>query len=863
MRKFATLDSQHRIGFESKAYGPDTFGVIEFNGEEGLSQLYRFEIQLVSESADIDLEKMLANDVTLKLVNSGVETRYHGMLAEFEQLHQKGGDTFYRAVLVPRLWQLSLYRVCEVYVEKALPDVIKAVLEEAGLTSLDYEIALTGEYTPWSHLCEYQETHFDFLSRLMERDGVYYYFEQGDQREKLIVTDARMRHQKSPGNAVEYVPMSGLVGKADKPTVFTLVCKQKQLPKTMVLMDYNYRKPEVELRSEVTVDNGGRGEVYLYGEHADTLEESKALAEIRAQELRCRKRTFVGESTVNAIASGFLKELTGHFRNDFNQEYLITEVTHEASQEHDMLQSGDAAAGTTAAFYRNTFTAIAKSVQFRPERLTPKPRIHGTMNAVIDAEGSGTAAELDEHGRYKVRVTFDRTKKGDAKASQSVRMATPYAGSDHGMHFPLRKGTEVLLTFIDGDPNRPIIAGAVPNADNPSMVNRDNETHSVVRIRGGMETVIMPNRRTPMAGVGAQAVYLEDTSDDANTGNTALFGTLPWEAANGWQDDATTFNLIGDSDTTDNRAGEGIRALTTMNSVLHVKGATCERYLGDVVTTIVGNNNLTVRGSVYTYIGDPAAATKQNAEIYLAGYRSDITAESGGSDSGNVHSNRFAAMFQWMGDNLSDTRQDDNPPGSSVTYIEGGSRTTIRGTNVSMVLGDQDTTVQSDSFNKYLGRTNNFYAGNTFLWYWGAQETVNFSAQLTMNVGIVSGLNIAAVGQINVGGIATINIAPSLTIDISVKNGIKINETETTLNALNTTLQDLDTKVSGIDTAVNKVSSRVSRVRNAVNSVKATVSDLDSKTNEIKSAVNKVSQVAIDIDSGATSIDMSGIKLIA
>lgn len=876
MRKFATLDGQYRIGFESKAYGADTFGVIEFNGEEGLSRLYRFEIQLVSESADIDLEKMLANDVSLRLVNAGVETRYHGMLAEFEQLHQKGGDTFYRAVLVPRLWQLSLYRVNEVYVEKSLPDVIKAVLEEAGLTSLDYDIALTAEYTPWSHLCEYQETHFDFLSRLMERDGVYYYFEQGDQREKLIVTDAGTRHQKSPGDAVEYVPMSGLVGKADKPTVFTLVCKQKQLPKTMVLMDYNYRKPSVDLRSEVTVDDGGRGEVYLYGEHADTLEESKALAEIRAQELRCRKRTFVGESTVNVLASGYLKELTGHFRRDFNQDYLVTEVTHEASQENDMLHGGDATAGIGAPFYRNTFTAIAKNVQFRPERMTPKPRIHGTMNAVIDGETSGATPELDEAGRYKVRVTFDRTRKGDAKASQSVRMATPYAGSDHGIHYPLRKGTEVLLTFIDGDPNRPIISSAVPNADTPSVANVDNENSVVNRFRGGIETVIMPSKVPRMAGVGAavNGKWPEDTSDDvlewvpklddegkpvvpqvlepvyaAGVAGSPRFGTLQWEKDNNWDKDSETFDLTG-------TGRNGMRTLTMLNNVLHLKGTSCERYLGDVVTTIVGDNHLTVRGTAYNYVGDPAASTKKNAEFDLQNYNSDINAEQADSDE-NAISSSVANTFQSWGDRLSSTRAAANPPGSSVSYTEGNVRSTIRGTNVSIILGDQDTTVQSDSFNKYIGRTSNLFAGNTFLLYMGAQETVNISNNLSFNIGFVETFNLAATLTATLGAAVATSLAASAELYVGVKAATMIGgDYEVSISKAGVSVQKSDAEVSAMKATV-------SQMRSEVNNLNACASELQAKTNEIKTVANVMASCALELDTFGTNAKFAGLTLIS
>lgn len=879
MRKTATLDPQNRIEFASRGAADDAFGVVRFQGEEGLSRPYRFEIELVSELPDLDLDAMLANEATLSIVNRGTRTRYHGVIDEFEELHQKNGDTFYRAVLVPKLWQLSLFRVNEVYVDRSTPEIIEAVLQEGGLTTLDYELALTAEYTPWTHLCEYQESHLDFISRLMERDGIYYFFEQGDDRAKLVITDNLMRHKAIEGGTLAYEPVTGLQQTVDRPAVFSLLCRQKRMPQKVILMDYNYRRPSLEIRSEAVVDAEGRGEVYFYGEHADTVEESTALSKIRAEEIACRKRTFSGESNVADLRAGGLAEVTGHFRRSFNQRYLVTEVSHEGSQAGAMLP-GEAVAGSQTAqgmvdpFYRNTFAGIPRDVQFRPERLTPKPRIHGTMNAVIDAESSGVDPELDEAGRYKVKITFDRTKKGEAKASQSVRMATPYAGSDHGMHFPLRKGTEVLLTFIDGDPNRPIIAGAVPNTDAPSVANSSNERAVVGRYRGGMDIVITGSGRTQMAGVGAQATNSGSTIPDAirgamaaaldpvkypellgnekgGTGDDATegilgFGLNRWEIDNGWGNDAITFDLD---------KAPGTKTVNTVNNVLHSYSSTCERYLGPVVTTIVGNNNLTVRGSAYTYVG--TATSTANAETDLAGYTSDVSQEGEGGALRNI-----ASFMQLIGDSASSTRTDANVDGSSVSVIEGNSRSTIRGTNVSLIMGDSDTTVRADSFNKYVGRTNNIFIGNTFLMYFGAQEVFNISASFALNIGITTEIKVAAVGEVNIGGIATVNIGPSMTIDIS-KSGIAVNETETKISKLEAAVSKTSTDVSYVSAAVNELGTRASKVEAAANDIKAKTNEIATRANLIQSKVNGITSSVNEIDSSLVVIMQPAIKLIA
>jgi type VI secretion system secreted protein VgrG len=196
---------------------------------------------------------------------------------------------------------------------------------------------------------------------------------------------------------------------------------------------------------------------------------------------------YLGEGSVPFMLPGFTFTLENHYRKAVNQNYLITDIDHEGNQTGYLLsgisvgRSGDE---ENKIYYRNHFTAIPGSVQFRPEVKTEKPKISGTISGMIDAAGSGQYAELDPQGRYKIIFPFDLSGRTGGKASNWVRMVSPYAGSDHGMHFPLHKGTEVLITFIDGDPDRPIIAGAVPNPETPSPVSGANQSMSVIQTAG-------------------------------------------------------------------------------------------------------------------------------------------------------------------------------------------------------------------------------------------------------------------------------------------------------------------------------------------------------------------------------------------
>lgn len=479
--------STDRFTFVSWGLPIDTFGVIRFQGVEGLSTCYRFDINLVSDQTELDLAKIIGSPATFTIKRPEGDIPFNGILAEFEQEHAVGPYAFYRAVLVPKLWWLSLTHHNQVFLDMTLPEILTAVLQDGGLTWQDFGLRLKNDYPVWEYVCQYRESHLDFISRWMERDGIYYFFEQTDSEAKLILTDTLIAHTTMPqGHTFRYSQPSGLDSAHQEEVVHRFNCCQRMLPAQVSLKDYNYRAPSLELTCQAPVTSNGRGEVYLYGEHFRTPQEGQALAAIRVEEYLCQQQVFQGDSYVPLLRPGYIFGLTEHYRSDFNQNYLTTTLNHQGSQSGYLL-AGLRDTLTDAEkkpYYRNTFTAIPNRIQFRPPRRTEKARFFGTMNATIDAAGSGQYAELDSQGRYKVRLPFDRSDRSGGKASAFLRMMQPYGGSDHGMHFPLHKGTEVLLTFIDGDPDRPIIAGAVPNPSNPSLVNDGTATKNLLTTAG-------------------------------------------------------------------------------------------------------------------------------------------------------------------------------------------------------------------------------------------------------------------------------------------------------------------------------------------------------------------------------------------
>jgi type VI secretion system secreted protein VgrG len=366
-----------------------------------------------------------------------------------------------------------------------IPDMVTKELSQIDLTEGDLvDKRLSRQYVEREYIVQYQETDHAFISRWMEHEGIFYFFEEGDAGEVLVLADSNSATQEIRGGfTLPYVPRGGLESD-NRPCIRQLVGRQCRIPDKVTLKDYNYRVPKVKLEAESKQLGTGKGFVTAYGDHFKTVQEGKSLAQIRGEELVARQRLFNGESNCVRIRSGARYQLTDHYRADFDQEYLVTEVRHRGSQplaEQNQLLTEEAAEPE----YDNVFVSIPADVPFRPARVTPKPRLDGVINARIDAAASGEYAEIDDEGRYKLILPFDPSDNDGGRASRWVRMAQPYTGSGYGMHFPLHKDAEVIVTCVDGDPDRPIICGTVPNPENQSPVTGANQTQAKIRTGGG------------------------------------------------------------------------------------------------------------------------------------------------------------------------------------------------------------------------------------------------------------------------------------------------------------------------------------------------------------------------------------------
>ena len=364
----------------------------------------------------------------------------------------------------------------------SLPEIIEAVLGDNALSSDDYELRL-GKYPKEEHVCQYRESDLAFLSRWLEREGIYYFFEHSDDGEKLILCDDKSYDKDPIGTPVRYHPQAG--GDMSAGASFrSFRCRHATLPATVKLKDYDYAKPNLDVSGVAPVSDAGTAEVSIYGERFFSPSEGKRLAQLLAETYKTREVLYQAAGTRLHLRPGYVFELEEHPRPPFNAEYLAIEVTHWGNQATGGRSFREFIALEHDDVYLAEITAIPSKTQFRAQRSTPWPRIYGYENGIVDGGADSEYAQIDDHGRYSVKFKFDESALKNGKASTFVRMMQPHGGGVEGFHFPLRKGTEVVFSFLGGDPDRPVISGVVPNVLTPSPVTSGNHTKNVIQTGG-------------------------------------------------------------------------------------------------------------------------------------------------------------------------------------------------------------------------------------------------------------------------------------------------------------------------------------------------------------------------------------------
>jgi len=432
--------------------GEDVLLLGGFSGLEALSQPYSFQLDLMSTRSDIAPADILRTEILLEFPVAADETRYvHGIVSRFVQTGQRDELSFYRAELVPWLWFLTLSRESRIYQELTVPDILEQVFKRVGYS--DFEFRLTRTYPQRVFCVQYRETHFAFVARLMEEEGIFYFFEHTDEKHVLVITDDSSNSEPVPGpETIRFSPE----GHADQYVVSELECEHRVFPGRMTLWEYDYLKPTVPLRESQGAENE---EVYDFPGGYVEADDGDRFARLLLEAEETQRQLVRGVGDASGLIPGYHFKLEDHFLASANGKYLITQVQHVAHAGGFRAWEGDASLD-----YRNNFTCIPADTRFRPRRRTPRPVIHGTQSALVVGK-AGEEVWVDKHGRIKVHFYWDRDSKRDEKSSCWIRVASPWAGKGWGAVSIPRMGNEVIVAFEEGDPDRPIVVGSVYNAD--------------------------------------------------------------------------------------------------------------------------------------------------------------------------------------------------------------------------------------------------------------------------------------------------------------------------------------------------------------------------------------------------------------
>jgi len=449
-----------RLAKITSPLGPEVLLLKDMGGGEELGRLFNYELQLHSLDNAIDLNQVLGKPMCVSVqLDGGGERHFHGIVARFSQNVDQGQFASYQATLRPWLWLLTRTSDCRIFQNLTIPQIIKQVFRDLGFS--DFEDALGRPYREWEYCVQYRETSFDFVSRLMEQEGIYYFFRHEQGRHVLVMADAYGAHTRAPGYAsVPYYPKNEQQRERDHIHDWHLA--QEVQPGSLELNDYDFQRPSarIDVRSAMPRPHAA-GDYPLYDYPGTYVQSSDGehYARTRIEALQTLHEQIELSGNARGLGSGHLFSLTGFSRKDQNREYLIVGARYYLSQE-----SGESGVGAPSAQFESSLTCIDAQQSFRPMAITHRPIVKGPQTALVVGP-KGEEIWTDQFGRVKVHFYWDRHDQSNENSSCWIRVSQAWAGKNWGSVQIPRIGQEVIVSFLEGDPDRPIITGRVYNAE--------------------------------------------------------------------------------------------------------------------------------------------------------------------------------------------------------------------------------------------------------------------------------------------------------------------------------------------------------------------------------------------------------------
>ncbi len=771
-----------------------------FRGREGISMPYRFEVFLVT-PMDLAGQSAAGKPAWLTVTAKGESTTFAGVVLEFRVNDKPNHNDFaYALVIAPRLSLLDYSQQTEVFaadtpldVKALLSGILDGSLSQGSTTSghgqqLDFTVSSTvpAEYQR-SNITKYNETDLTFFARVCEHYGIFYFIstDESDTDPKDEITVGAMNTDFVDIGTLRFKG-DGDAMSCDDSSITSFSSVERPQIKKVRLRDYNEATPSTDLISAST-GTEGVGEIVEYGDHFPNDGEGRKLAAIRAEELAWQAAVFEGRSTVTALRAGTTFTLDEHPIDAFNAAYVVVEVTHQAGNPAPL----GFTAGRHAAAYGNSFVAIRKDRPFRPRRVTPRPVMSGVFNAQVDAETDDKRAPLDDAGRYRVRFIYNdggnHTTAG--KASAPLRQLQPYAGASTnsavaGLHMPLLKNAEVLVGYVNGDPDRPVIVGAAYNGTNADPVVKASRTLNRLRTTAGT----LLEMEDGSSDTGTRFLRMDVpkvVGDKPPTGNYLRLGSFAGDDEKPAQSGLTYTTSV----------------VTTADSDAYGSTMGGLAYTGFDTKTSNSENTVTVTPTTHATSGNGVLLySEQDLDVNIVG----------------------AATMKFGAGHATQTTQ-----GDSTHSVKAG-QYTLKATNGVKINGGVDgaladvsitatnmvkTKSQGDTTFFTYGTTTKYSMGESFTIFMGFEQTLKASISLTIQLSAVSTITLGAATSMTLGAKADVILGLSAKYCIGAGD-MKVATKDLKICGSDSKITESDIKyVAGIDGKVCQVSISIEKVK--------------------------------------------------
>jgi type VI secretion system secreted protein VgrG len=459
--------------------GPDVLLFERMEGHETLGMPFDYKVTLSSLKPDLDLSALLGQTATVEVAQSAGGMRYfNGYVTSFSYVGSSGDYARYEMNLRPWFWLLSLGSNCRIFQNKTVPDIVKQVWREAGFT--DFRESLTGSYRTWTYSVQYRESDFNYTSRLLEQEGIYYFFEHNDGKHTLVLADSVGAHAPAPNyETIPYYPPHNS-DRRKRDHLSTWSVGRQMRPGGYATTDYDFTKPKADLTAKLQMPAAhslASFETFEYPGEYLTSADGQTQVKVRLEANQADYEVGSAGGNVMGLGVGALFTLSLYPREDQNQEYLIVSARY-----HLDTNAYESGSGQEEEF-EGQYTLIPSKTPYRPRITVHKPRVDGPQTALVVGK-KGEEIWTDKYGRIKVQFPWDREGKGDENSSCWVRVAQSWAGARWGSIYTPRIGQEVIVHFLEGDPDRPIVVGQMYNADQmPPYDLTTHQTQSGIKTR--------------------------------------------------------------------------------------------------------------------------------------------------------------------------------------------------------------------------------------------------------------------------------------------------------------------------------------------------------------------------------------------